>query len=408
MNNHCRRLAILAACLAAASTLPIAHASDHLDTPTVIADPAADIGDLYAWTAADGQRLNLVLDVVGKKFSDRVVYAFHIDSGKRVGATTATATVACRFDAAQRAQCWAGDESRVSGDVSEPDGIESRDRRLRVFAGLRDDPFFNNVEGIRAGYDAAAQALANGVGKDMAGCPAFDTATSREILSRGSHTDGGPAKNFLAGWATAALVVSVDLELVNRGGPLLGVWAATYAANDAGSDDRATPPTLDAPIDRAGRPLTGNAMIGPLDPEQDSDRRKEQYNRATPATASSFVADIQRTLGLYDGFDGVCGNQWLADGKSQAQTRYLALAKLLADDRLWVDSAATRCTRLFAVELAGDAGKHADCGGRAPSYDAVDTFRSMLVDGTGTGAGDGVDRDDGTHSDAVFPFLAAP
>ena len=25
-----------------------AHASDHLDTPTVIADPAADIGDLFA------------------------------------------------------------------------------------------------------------------------------------------------------------------------------------------------------------------------------------------------------------------------------------------------------------------------------------------------------------------------
>ena len=408
MNSHRHLSILLAACLAAGSALPLVQASDHLDTPTVIADPAADIGDLYAWTAADGKRLNLVLDIVGKKFSDRIVYAFHIDSGTRVGATSATATVACRFDADQRVRCWAGDKDRVSGDASKPEGIESRDGRLRVFAGLRDDPFFNNVKGIRAGYDAAAQALASGAGSDTAGCPAFDAATSREILSRGSHTDGGPAKNFLAGWATAALVVSVDLERVNGGGPLLGVWAGTYAATDAGSDDRTPPPALDAPIDRAGRPLTGNAMIGPLDPEQDSDRRKEQYNRATPATASSFVADIQRTLGLYDGFDGVCGNQWLADGRSQTPTRYLALAKLLADDRLWVDSAATRCTRLFAVELAGDAGKHADCGGRAPSYDAVDAFRSMLVDGTGTVAGDGVDRDDGKHSDAAFPFLGAP
>jgi hypothetical protein len=36
------------------------QASDHLDTPTVIANPDADIGDLYAWTSSDGHRLNLV------------------------------------------------------------------------------------------------------------------------------------------------------------------------------------------------------------------------------------------------------------------------------------------------------------------------------------------------------------
>ena len=54
------------ACLGALQ-LSLALASDHLDTPTVTADPAADIGDLYAWTSADGQRLNLVLDIVGKR-----------------------------------------------------------------------------------------------------------------------------------------------------------------------------------------------------------------------------------------------------------------------------------------------------------------------------------------------------
>jgi len=41
------------------------YGSDHLDTPTVIADPAADIGDIYAWTAADGRHVNLVMDIVG-------------------------------------------------------------------------------------------------------------------------------------------------------------------------------------------------------------------------------------------------------------------------------------------------------------------------------------------------------
>jgi len=55
-------LHVLAICLALVATP--SPAADHLDTPTVIADPAADIGDLYAWTADDGRRLNLVMDIV--------------------------------------------------------------------------------------------------------------------------------------------------------------------------------------------------------------------------------------------------------------------------------------------------------------------------------------------------------
>ncbi len=57
--------------------VPVYHAvyaSDHLDTPTVIADPAADIGDIFAWTSSDGRRLNLVMDIVAHQFSDRLQY----------------------------------------------------------------------------------------------------------------------------------------------------------------------------------------------------------------------------------------------------------------------------------------------------------------------------------------------
>src|SRR5438874_7441620 len=83
-----------------------AYASDHLDTPTVIADPAADIGDLFAWTSSDGRRLNLVMTVVAHRFSDRLQYVFHVDSGVRLGETTATTSIMCRFDAASAAECW--------------------------------------------------------------------------------------------------------------------------------------------------------------------------------------------------------------------------------------------------------------------------------------------------------------
>lgn len=48
-----------------------ACASDHLDTP-VIAKPAADICDIFVRTSSDGRWLNLVMDIVDRKFSDRL------------------------------------------------------------------------------------------------------------------------------------------------------------------------------------------------------------------------------------------------------------------------------------------------------------------------------------------------
>src|SRR5690349_17196196 len=101
-----------------------ARASDHLDTPTVAADPRADIGDVYAWTSPDGRRLNLAMTIVGHSFSDRIAYTFHIDSGQRFGETTASTTLTCRFSASYAARCTVGDE-RASGLVDAPDDFVS-------------------------------------------------------------------------------------------------------------------------------------------------------------------------------------------------------------------------------------------------------------------------------------------
>ena len=54
------------------------RASDHLDSPTVIADPRTDIGDVYAWMSPDHQKLNLVMTIVGHSFSDRVAYPMYL------------------------------------------------------------------------------------------------------------------------------------------------------------------------------------------------------------------------------------------------------------------------------------------------------------------------------------------
>jgi len=375
----------------------VVHASDHLDTPTVIAEPRADIGDVYAWMSPDGRQLNLVMTIVGHSFWDKLQYVFHVDSGARFGATTTTTSIVCRFPAEKELECQAGDADYARGNASTPAGLQGHNHRVRVFAGLRDDPFFNNVKGTRAADEKAALALRNGAAVNAAGCPNFDAATSRAILDEWRHTDGGPGTNFLAGWTPASIVISIDREVLTQGGGMLAVWGATA--------------TADRQLDRQGRPLTGNALLGLLADEAVSDKLKEEYNAATPATSARFVQEIQKSLGLYDSFDGQCGNQLLADQQAQAAIRYRPLATLLADDRLWVNSASGVCTQLFAVELANLADRRElrdDCGGRSPNYDAVNIYRSLLVDASNDSVDDGVHHDERVHSATVFPFLAAP
>jgi hypothetical protein len=262
---------------------------------------------------------------------------------------------------------------------------------------LRGDPFFNNVRGTRAAYQTAQAVLKDGATVDAAGCPNFDQVTSQAILDQWRHTDGGPPTNFLAGWLTSAIVISIDLSVVSKGGKMLAIWGVTSGP--------------ERQLNRVGRPLTKNALLGLFAPDSVGDSLKEQWNAATPATSARFIPEIQKTLALYDGFDGKCGNQLLANPEAAPSARYLALATLLTDDRLWVNGASSVCTQLFAVELAKLAGESAlkhDCGGRTPNYNASNVWRSLLVNGSTVGVDDGLEHDEREHSATVFPFLAAP
>src|SRR5690242_4323018 len=116
-------------------------ASDHLDTPAVIHDPAADIGDIYAWMSPTGRQVNLVMTIVGKRFSDRLLYVFHIDSGEKFGKTTKTSRIVCRFTGQNIAECWVDNADYAQGIADNPQGLTSRNKTFQVFAGLRDDPF---------------------------------------------------------------------------------------------------------------------------------------------------------------------------------------------------------------------------------------------------------------------------
>jgi hypothetical protein len=390
-----RRFLAAAATIAGIGLAARVEASDHLDTRTVIEDPSLDIGDLYAWTS--GGRVNLVMTIVGHSFSPKAEYVFHIGNGARFGAAEETVAIRCRFPSQASIVCDAPGIDRVQGDPRSTSGLESHDGHMRVFAGLRDDPFYNNVRGSRDAYQVAANAIKAGAVTDGSGCPQLGTAVSQQLLAQWRQTEGGGAKNFLAGWTPASLVISIENAELTHRGPMLAIWAATVVNGKQ--------------TDRMGRPLTGNALMAPLAPDEVSDALKEKYNAAAPTAWTRFEAPIVATLGLYDSFDGICGNSFLAAREGAPKRRYAALAKLLADDRLWLNTVASMCRQFFAVELAalgGQSGLGADCGGRTPNEDASDVYRSILATGAVAGVTDGVDRDEKEHSETQFPFLAAP
>jgi hypothetical protein len=377
---------------------PQVFASDHLDSPATVANPAADIADVYAWTSADGRQLNLVMTIQGHGFSDRVKYVLHIDSGKAFGHTTASTPIACSFAAAKAARCTVGTVDSASGDPTDPSGLTGKNHRFRVYAALRDDPFYNNVKGLLAAYQTANTAIKKGAPVDGAGCAHFDPATAKTLLDQMSHTDGGPAQNLLYNWTVSAIVVSVDLTAVATGGKLLAVWGTTSVAGK--------------PLDRMARPFVGNTLLGaaPFSSDDASGALRQEFNEAVPATGKRFVADLEKSLAFEDSLDGLCGNQVLAE-PTESPARYQRLAEVFADDRLWVNSASSVCTQFFAVELAGLAGQKAlsdDCGGRAPTYDTSNVWRSLLIAGTTRGITDGLHQDEHPPSATVFPFLAPP
>jgi hypothetical protein len=375
-----------------------AHASDHLDSPATVANPQADITDVYAWLSPDGRQLNLVMAVLGHTFSDKVDYALHVDSGKAFGHTTASTSIVCRFAAPDAARCKVGDEDTASGDPTNTTGLEGRNHRFRVYAALRDDPFYNNVKGLLGAYQAASAASKSGAPADAAGCAHFNEATAKAILDQMSHTDSGPAQNLLYNWTVSAIVISVDLAAVSKGGKLLAVWGTTAVAGKQ--------------LDRMARPFVANTLLGiaPFSTDDASGVMRQDFNEAVRPNSARFIAELRKSLAFQDSLDGQCGNQVLAKPDETA-TRYEQLATVFSDDRLWVNSAARVCTQFFAVELASLAGRKAlsnDCGGRAPTYDTSNAWRSLLVAGTTDTISDGLHADEHPPSAGVFPFLAPP
>jgi hypothetical protein len=194
---------------------PAVEAADHLDPP-MRTDPAtaggsadrnADIADLYAWhqgTGADAKMV-AVLTFAGPNDPaagqatpcDRdVLYGIHMNNG------TTTSDIYARFGKDDVGNCFVnvtGIPGTGGGGVAGP--IERPFTRgdVKVFAGLRDDPFFFDLTGFR-------QTLMTGT------------------LSMINDRD------FFAGKNSSAIVIQFPLSAVSPAGEVVRVWSTTGRA----------------------------------------------------------------------------------------------------------------------------------------------------------------------------------
>ena len=232
--KYARRLLAVGSALAGLCAFQAdTFAADHLDGAAVKTDHATDINDLYAWSTAD--KVNFVLTVfpqadVNAKFSTAAAYVIHTTSkAANDSATSTPVDLICTFDAAQKISCWVGGKTNyVSGDASPSAGITSANGKVKVHAGLHDDPFFFNLAGFNKVREIVKGAAAS-LTFDTNGCPALDAATATTLVNqlKQSPTGGAPA-NFFAGLNSLAIVISVDKTLLNAGGKILTAWAGTH------------------------------------------------------------------------------------------------------------------------------------------------------------------------------------
>ena len=365
--------------------------SHHISGPRAMAEPTADITDLFAFPSPEHPgRLVLALDTLpfarpSAMFSDGLIYRFRLrpltanpgESPVPFAPYGDEIVVDCVFSEPGNGHQPDGPQQECTCRL--PDGqtisVRTNDERgdqadgVRVFAGPRWDPFFE------------------------------DFRAEQKTLATGQLAFTDPGANFMDGKNVLSVVVELDRDLLPADADLFGVVGETLTRG-----------SVNLRIERIGRPV--HDLL--LDPRQfDRVNRdleiRDLYNmdnafHLSHAYVNAYRARLNANLAFWDGLDGKTDWPTSPDGTHP-------LTELILADYLAVDVAMPYAEHgsFLEIELAARRGKaHGTCGGRAPNDDVMDTLFTIMVNGgNGPVIRDGVDRPTMLAS-RQFPYLASP
>jgi hypothetical protein len=367
--------------------------SDHFSGPRALAGPAGDICDVYAFPSPERrEHLVLVMTVLplarpDSSFSDAIIHRFRLrpvtiapdGPAFPFGPEESELVFACAFEAPQPGA--AGARPVQYGYCIAPSGgrerfrvDDERDGRLdglRVYAGLRSDPFFIDL-------------------------PAY-----LESIKTGRLAFKEQGQNSLDGLNALAVVVEADCAplLQRTGTPLLAVVGETVVAGK-----------LPIRIERFGRPEIKNVIMGnkQFDQVNRDLEIRDLYNledafHMSKDYCGAHRARLNANLAAMDRLDGKTDWQLGPDGSHP-------LTELLLADYLVVDvSKPYTENSFFEIERAAlDGRAHETCGGRSLNDGVMDTIYTLLVNaGHGPRISDGVNQATVPAAD-VFPYLQPP
>jgi hypothetical protein len=364
--------------------------SDHISGPRALAEPTADITDVYAFPSPEQPgHLVLVQNTLpfappSARFSDGLVYRFRVRpltaNAPRDSAPFAAAeeefVFDCVFSDSAAADGARGQEGVCTTPAGETVGFRVEDEQggsghgVRVFAGPRWDPFI---------MDAPA---------------ALKTIATGEL----AFTD--PGAIYMDGKNVLSVVVELDCQQCLGGANVVGAVAETLTRGK-----------FNVRIERVGRPEVKNMMLAPkqFDPVNRDLEIRDLYNmedafHLADGYQGAYRARLNANLAFWDGLDGK--TDWPTNGNGAHPLTELVLA-----DYLVVDTSKPYAEQGSFLEIersVRDGRAHETCGGRAPNDDVMDTIFTLMINGgNGPVIRDGVDGSTRPASH-TFPYLAPP
>ena len=251
---------------------PVVNGADHLDSPAVSAQGAADITDLYVFSAASGNATVFVLGInpgagvlpnSGETFGTGIDYLIKVDTDGdlkpdikyryRFGAPNGMGVQSLKLwrNGVRIANGWTGTTNDLAGSG-------------RTTAGLFDDPFFFDL--------AAFQGAVLGSGNGRTFC------------------DGGTTDFFL-GLNISGIVLRVPNSALGGNGMNIGVWATTEGMRGGKRIQ----------LDQMGRPAINTVFNNASDHKFD----RELFNRTQPSEQEALgfrdhAEDVLTALGAAD------------------------------------------------------------------------------------------------------------